>query len=322
MLALVACRANTADRQQSPAASVPAVSGTDSPESSVDASASAAEPGSKGYLWKISGSGNPGYLVGTIHIARQAMYPLDPDLDRAIEASDFIALELDLTKVDESKVLASVNEKALLKDGTTLKDHVAEDDYEKFSKMMKKTLGAGAKMFDQYEPWYGAMMLESLPAMRYMLTDGIDKHIAKRANKDGKTIIELESMESQLSLFDGFTDELQKLYFHQTVEGASMAAIGLKQMLDMWTLGDQRLLSKMLTEYESQGKETMGELFDDYNGAFLVDRNERMAEQAIDYLANGQAGTYMFAVGALHMVGEHGLVALLEKAGYTVEFVD
>ncbi len=63
------------------------------------------EPGSKGFLWKISGGKNPGYLAGTIHVARKAMYPLDPDLELAIEESDFVALELDLTKVDQMKTL-------------------------------------------------------------------------------------------------------------------------------------------------------------------------------------------------------------------------
>jgi len=279
--------------------------------------------GSKGYLWKITGGKNSGYLAGTIHIARKEMYPLDADLEQAIEQSDHIALELDLTKVDQAKVLEMVNDKALLTDGTTLKDHVAEEDYAKFQKILKKSiLSAGAATFDQYEPWYAAMTLESLPAMKYMMMDGIDQYIAKQAHKDGKKIIELESMESQLGIFDGFSDEMQQLYFHQTVESAGAASIGLKQLLDMWTLGNLKLLETTHDEFEKEGKKSMGEEFDEYNDSFLVKRNIGMVDKVDQMLKEGEAGTYLIAVGSLHMVGEQGLVSLLEDKGYTVEFIE
>jgi uncharacterized protein YbaP (TraB family) len=281
------------------------------------------EPGSKGFLWKISGGKNAGYLAGTIHVARAGMYPLDPDLEEAIEESDYIALELDLTKVDQKETLALVNEKALLTDGSTLKDHVAEEDYGKFMSILKKSLlGAGASTFDRYEPWYAAMTLESLPAMKYMLNDGIDQYIAKQAHKNGKTVIELESMESQIGIFDEFSDELQRFYFHQTVENAGLGEIGIKQLLDMWTLGNLELLETMHVEYEKEGKKTMGKLFEGYNDKFLVNRNVEMADRIDGLLTDGDAGTYLVAVGSLHMVGEQGLVSLLEKEGYTVEFVE
>jgi uncharacterized protein YbaP (TraB family) len=323
---LVACTSESGNSHQA-TASTPVESPIPSAsEPSLSPSSNATvvkEPGSKGFLWKISGGKNPGYLAGTIHISRQEMYPLDPDLIKAIEESDFVALELDLTKVNQKQTLKLVNDQALLTDGTALKDHVSEGDYTKFEAIMKKSLlGAATKMFDQYEPWYAAMTLESLPAMKYMFSDGIDEYIAKQAHKDGKTIIELESMESQIGLFDSFSDELQKLYFHQTVENASKSAIGIKQLLDMWTLGNLKQLTTMHAQYEIEGKKSMGKLFDDYNNNLLVTRNEKMAKKIDDYLANGESGTYLIAVGSLHMVGEQGLVSLLEKKGYTIEYIE
>lgn len=323
LMLLVACSNNTVEL------TTPVTVETASPTaaaseqlSSSEEDASAEQPGSKGFLWKVTGGSNSGYLAGTIHVARKEMYPLDPDLEQAIEEADYIGLELDLTKVDQKAMLDMVNEKALLTDGTSLKDHVSEEDYTKFHSILKKSiLSAGAATLDTYEPWYAAMTLESLPAMRYMMTDGIDQYIAKQAHKDEKTIIELESMESQLDIFDDFSEELQQLHFHQAVENAKLGAIGMKQLLDMWTLGNLELLTTMHTEFEKEGKKTMGDLFDDYNNGFLVHRNEEMAKKIDRYLAEGDSGTYLFAVGSLHMVGESGLVSLLEKEGYTVEFI-
>lgn len=305
------------------ASAEPAVSdlvGGDAKEAADDESAAT---GSKGFLWRVNGGANPAYLVGTIHVARESMYPLDPDLEQAAAEADYIGLELDLTTLDQMKVAKLVSEKALLTDGTTLKDHVSQEDYEKFQAHMKKAMGiVGASMFDKFEPWYGAMTLESLPAQKYMKTDGIDMHLAKEAHEHGKTVIELESMESQIGLFDGFSDELQQLYFHQTVEGADKAAIGYKQLLDMWTLGDLNVLKKMHEAYVKEGKASMGDMFDEYDGEFLSNRNGGMVEKIDGYLREGDPGTYLFAVGSLHMVGEHGLVAELEKRGYRIEFID
>ncbi|MFC5530927.1 TraB/GumN family protein [Cohnella yongneupensis] len=325
---MAACRSGVDDDSKSSSGvSEPTASASDSAPASSSAIASGETepkaPGSKGFLWRVTGGTNPGYLAGTIHVARKDMYPLDPDLEQAVADSDYIGLELDLTKVNQLALATLVAKQALLTDGTKLQDYVSEDDYSKFEQLMKKSVGiVGASAFDQYEPWYAAMTLESLPATKYKETDGIDVHLAKEAHETGKTVIELESAESQLSLFDGFSEELQQLYFHQTVTGAATASIGYKQLLDMWTLGDLKILEAMHDSYVKEGRQTMGDLFDEYDNGLLVSRNEGMVEKIDDYLQSGEAGTYMFAVGSLHMVGEHGLVAQLESKGYTVEFIE
>lgn len=324
-LALTACSAGsndaaetmtaTEDSSEAPSESVPSASAS--------GMSGELEQGSKGFLWRVTGGENPGYLVGTIHVARESMYPLDPDLERAVTEADYIGLELDLTKVDQLAFAAFVAEKALLTDGTTLRDHVGEDDYEKFQATVKKSLGiVGASAFDKYEPWYAAMTLEGLPAMKYQGTDGIDVHLAKEAHEHGKTVIELESAESQIGIFDGFADELQRLYFHQTVQGAAQASIGYKQLLDMWTLGEVKILEQMHEAYVKEGKKTMGDAFEAFDDALLVGRNKGMAEKIDDYLRDGEAGTYLFAVGSLHMVGEHGLVEALESKGYELAYIE
>ncbi len=280
-----------------------------------------AQPG-KGFLWRVEGGAHPAYLAGTIHIANKGIYPLDRRLEQALAEADFVALELDLTKVDQKRTLELVNERALLPEGTTLKDIVDEKDYERFQSIVKKSLlAAAAPMLDQYEPWYAAMTLESLPAMRFMMTDGIDQYFAKQAHKEGKEIIELESMESQLDVFDGMSEELQKLYFRQTVSNSGMAMDGMQQLIAMWQAGELEELEAVHDQFEEEGRETMGELFDEYNKALLLKRNVGMADKVDEYLRQGEEGTYLFAVGSLHMVGETGLVSLLEQKGYEVEFV-
>jgi len=322
-----ACSSKTENAPQAAASQTPSASASAAvgsvPSSSAEPSTSpeAAQP-AKGFLWKIEGGAHPGYLVGTIHIADKKMYPLDPQLERTLDEADFVALELDLTKADQKRTLELVNERALLPEGTTLKDVVDEKDYERFQSILKKSLlAAAAPMLDQYEPWYGAMTLESLPAMRFMLTEGIDMHFAKQAHKEGKEVIELESLEAQLDIFDGLSEEMQKLYFHQTLSNSGKAMEGMQQLIEMWQAGDLDELETAHKQFEQEGRESMGKLFDEYNGALLLNRNVAMADKIDDYLKHGKDGTYLIAVGSLHMVGESGLVSLLEQKGYEVEFV-
>jgi uncharacterized protein YbaP (TraB family) len=326
MAVLAACASNTTN--ESKATPIPtetaAAAATASPagQASPSAAPEKKEHGANGFLWKVTGGKHDGYLVGTIHFARPEMYPLHPNLERALQEADFVALELDLTKVDQIKTLALVNERAMLPEGTTLLDRVDGRDYKKFQEILKKSLlAAGAPMLDRYEPWYAAMTLESLPAMKYMSTDGIDQYIAKQAHQDGKTVLELESMEAQLDIFDEFSDELQKLYFRQTVNNAAAAQEGLEQLLDMWTAGELEQLEAVHEQFDAEGDKTMGDLYAEYSEAILGKRNAEMAEKVDHYLRDGEEGTYMIAVGSLHMVGEEGLVSLLEKKGYQVEFV-
>lgn len=318
---LAACSPENRLRQQLPAATMET---TVSQAQAVPEPApiAAKHPGSRGYLWKITGGSNSGYLVGTIHVAREEMYPLDHDLQQAIADSDYVALELDLTKVSQFKAMKLINQAALLTDGTTLKDHVSPEDYLKFGQVMKKRMGIGAAVFDKYEPWYAAMTLEALPAMKYMNTDGIDKYIAKQAHKEGKTVIELESMEEQIGLFDHFSNGLQKLYFHQSIKNMDQTSEGLDQIMDLWAAGEPAQLNQLHAEYEKEGKQTMGKLFEDFDNSFLVRRNHEMAEKIDGFLTNGAKGTYMAAVGAMHMAGKEGLVSLLEQKGYKVEFIN
>ncbi|MNO04822.1 TraB family protein [compost metagenome] len=50
----------------------------------------------------------------------------------------------------------------------------------------------------------------------------------------------------------------------------------------------------------------------------LVDRNVKMTEKIEGYLKGKDSSTYMIAVGAAHMLGEKGIVTLLQEKGYTV----
>src|SRR5262249_51992296 len=50
----------------------------------------------------------------------------------------------------------------------------------------------------------------------------------------------------------------------------------------------------------------------------VLDRNVRFADRMVAKLIAEPKRRFFFAVGAQHMVGEHGIVAMLRARGYTV----
>jgi uncharacterized protein YbaP (TraB family) len=83
-------------------------------------------------------------------------------------------------------------------------------------------------------------------------------------------------------------------------------------MVDAWSNGDTQGMTKFLTE--NIGK--FPELNEMYK-KILDDRNERMVEKIISYLKTDRR--YFIVVGAAHMVGEKGLVRLLQEKGIQVK---
>jgi uncharacterized protein YbaP (TraB family) len=69
-------------------------------------------------------------------------------------------------------------------------------------------------------------------------------------------------------------------------------------------IGDEALAAAAIGEFQQE---------------LIVNRNRRMAERALPLLAEGGA---FIAVGALHLPGDAGLVALFRKAGYSVTPVE
>jgi len=80
-------------------------------------------------------------------------------------------------------------------------------------------------------------------------------------------------------------------------------------MLQAWRDGDERGLERSLRE-EFDG-------YPDLAGALIYDRNARWADQVDEMLRGDQ--DVLLVVGAMHLVGDRGLPALLGERGYTVQ---
>lgn len=270
---------------------------------------------STGFLWKVENNGNTVYLLGSIHVANDKMYPLRPEIEAAFEAAQYLGVEVDLTKVDQTEIQKFLTEKGSYTDGSKLKDHVSADTYNKVVALLKAN-GLAGDAFDSYKPWVVTQGISSLQMQTtdYTPDTGIDLYLTQKAAKLNKPVIELENMQLQLNMFDQFSDGLQEKLLLDTLDSLKQtdnaaASASLDALSQMWMQGDEQSLVAMT---QSVAKEP------EYYKGLVSDRNNGMVKHVKEYLKSDKKATYLVVVGALHMLGDDGIVTQLQKDGFNV----
>ncbi|MCR8633176.1 TraB/GumN family protein [Paenibacillus radicis (ex Xue et al. 2023)] len=271
--------------------------------------------GSRGFLWKVENKGNTVYLLGSIHYVLEGMYPLRPEIENAFQAADYLGVEVDLSKVAPEELQKQILELGVYKDGSTLKDHVSAEIYNKVTALLKAN-GLPENSFDSFKPWFVQQNILGIIVGKegYQSEIGIDQYLIDKANKAKKPVISLESIDSQFQTNNNYSDSLQEKLLLQTLDPSSGVTLapngGIDDLAKMWKEGDYNALHEYTNSSDWDAE---------YHKALLTDRNVEMAEKIKSYLNSDKKETYMVVVGMLHTLGDQGVAPLLEKEGFTVE---
>lgn len=264
----------------------------------------------RGFMWEVQNNGNTVYLVGSMHIADDSFYPLRPEFEQAFAEADYLGVEIDLSKAADEEQQNMIMKLGMYQDGTTLKDHVSKETYAKVGDILEQN-GMKRDALDAFKPWVVETTISSLKSVMagYEATEGIDLYFIQKALEGKIPIVELESYESQLSMFDQFSKELQEKNLNAALDNFDVLDDGVDQMADMWKKGDEKALLELTNSMAGDAE---------YNKAMLIDRNIGMADKIDGYLKSDKKAEYFIVVGAAHYLGEHGVIKLLEDKGYTV----
>lgn len=264
--------------------------------------------GATGCVWKVTGpTGGTLFLGGSVHALRSTDYPLPPAYNRAFDASSRIALEV------EPKALSGASS-AMLKAGSypkgdSLKNHVDPRTYD-YLRRVFGLLKIPEDKFSRYRPWLLVLMLES-PNMRELSDDlGVDEFLTRRARANGKATFGLESISEHLAVFSGLTDRQSEALLLLTFIPQANAR-GNDYIMSAWRRGDIEALARSTRDAYRE--------FPAFGERILGARNRRWAPKLEGYLKSGQ--TYFVVVGAAHLGGADGLLALLRARGCKVEQV-
>ncbi len=266
---------------------------------------------SRGFMWKVEHDGNLVYLVGSIHVASENMYPMNPEIEQAFAESDVIVLEIDVSKSDDPEILQLMAEKTMYQDGSSLKDHISAEVYEQLGAALE-SISLPADALDPFKPWVAATNLEMFRLMQFGFDTemGIDMYFLKQALERGMPVMELESFEFQLNMFESFSDQLQESMLKEMLAQFNNYDKTAEIYSNLWITGDDQMLIDMIEEM------TVNE---EMYQAMVADRNVQMTEKILEYLHGEEPAVYFVIAGAAHMLGDHGIVTLLEEKGFNVE---
>lgn len=265
---------------------------------------------SKGFFWKVEKDGAEVYLLGSIHVGNEYLYPMRPEIEEAFANADQLVVEVNVAKPVSEELVKQIQGYAMYDDGSVLSDHIAAETYNKLKGILKE-IGAPENAFDPYKPWQVVNELTVVKAALsgYQAGLGIDLHFMQRAMEQGLPVVEMESYDQQFAMFDDFSAELQETMLKQTVDQFHTADGSMDALANLWASGDDAQLIELTNSIGEQ---------EEYYKAVIQDRNAGMLEKIEGYL-NDEDKTASFVVaGYLHMLGEHGIVTMLEEKGYTV----
>jgi len=256
-------------------------------------------------LWEVSGNGltKSTYLFGTFHLMCKNEISFSSQLKTAVQNANSIYLELDM---DDPKMMMSGLMMMNMKNGKKLSDLYTAAEYAKLKRFFKDSLNMPFTFFESMKPFLLVAML--YPKMMPCKTvSGVEEELMKIAKLNKKEIKGLETLQQQAAVFDSIP------YKEQAKE--------LLKSIDSMKAGKKEF-ENMLAVYKSQKLSAIEALFSknefgmqEHEDILLYNRNKNWVKQLKVIM---QAEPVLVAVGAAHLVGNKGLIALLKKEGYKV----
>jgi uncharacterized protein YbaP (TraB family) len=262
------------------------------------------------FLWKVSRNQSVLYLVGSVHLLSNDYYPLSPTFEQAFKDADLLVEEVDFGEMLSPESQLQTLMRGMLPLSQSLDTVVSPATYSLVTKRLEE-LGMPVEPLKRFKPWALAILLMNLEWQKAGFSGdlGLDRHLYDRARSEGKKVLGLETTEYQISRFDGMTKDQQERMLSDSVRtvGAEVASVGI--LADAWKAGDLPTLERIILEDLRQDPEVYQRL--------LVERNRNWLPTLEELLNRG--GRPIVVVGAAHLVGPDGLLALFKAKGYAVD---
>ena len=286
---------------QHAAAAVPA----QCPPQVLAVAASSAEP-DRGMLWRLRRDGHDSYLFGSLHIGRPAWAQPGPALHQALQDTEVLALELDLSDPATQAALART-------------PHLAKPLTAAVRARLAAQMQAACVPAQVLASLHPLLQLSHLTVLAGRW-DGFDSAFGQEvqllafAHSQGRQVVALERVEDQLqALIPTDTAAVQR----SIEDGLSQLEQGsvrdpMRRLALAWARGDLSELQNYAQWCDCVHSEDERRWLRRLND----ERNPQLSQRIA--ALHGQGRRVLAAVGALHMSGPQALPLLLAKDGFEV----
>jgi uncharacterized protein YbaP (TraB family) len=256
-------------------------------------------------LFKITGNGlrKPSYVFGTLHLVGKRNYELPSKVMTSAKEAAIIYTEVEVNSINIEADQA--NQNMMSAHDSTLDKILSEHDYKKLGSFLSDTLFnfLPIEELNKFKPnaiHIGILNFNGCSPL-------LDVEEILIATYPTKKIIGFETYPSQIQMLMSSPIPEQSKNLIETIDNWNKVRDELWQMRNAYLEGNLDLINKLLLE-----SKTFDVL---YNGHIIGNRREVWVSKMPTLM---KKQSVFFAVGAGHLPGKNGVLALLKAKGYTV----
>lgn len=264
-------------------------------------------------LWKVSDADNAVYLLGSFHLLKESDYPVSADVEAALAGSARVVFEITPEQLKDPATAQKFMAIARYDGERTLDSVLPADLRDKLDALLLPRGGSTAQL-DDYKPWFVnlSLVLGLSQALGFSPERGLDQYLMQRAAAAGKATGGLESIDAQLQALDGAPVSEQIAGLADFLDRPQDMPAMLGDMHVAWRSGDvERLEALTGADMREHTPETYRMV--------IVDRNDAWTPKLRAMLDGPDTTDTLVVVGALHLLGEDGVVEKLRAQGYSVQ---
>ncbi|MEY4603946.1 MAG: hypothetical protein RIT43_1238 [Bacteroidota bacterium] len=256
-------------------------------------------------LWKIEKKGmdKPSYLFGTIHLIEKEYFFFPDKLQKLVEKSDLLIMEL-AGIPDQQEALQHIQ----LKEGVFF-DYFSTEQTDSILRWAKAELHMNDAQFKGVMTKMKPFVAVQLATQMHFFgkTESYELTLDELAKKNEIPVKGLETVEEQMSLFDGLSRKEQSEMVMEIVRNPKEQYESTEKMEQLYVR--QQVDSLYMQIVNSEGTIAAE------NARFIDDRNIRWVPMIEESIRQKRS---FIAVGAGHLGGPNGVIRLLQRRGYTL----
>jgi uncharacterized protein YbaP (TraB family) len=262
-------------------------------------------------VWKISKGSDELYLAGTVHMLPPSAFPLPAEFEHAYQLADTVVLEAKLPDPADQQAALAMMTTLSYSNGETLNQKLSPKVWQALADYLK-TVNLTPQQFNTFKPGFVAMQIAMLELRKAGFAgEGVDLYFANKATADAKPQQYLETVEFQLALLAKMGAGTEDQFMLANLKRVDETAALMRQTLAAWRSGDLAALEQILLNDARADDPASFELL-------FTQRNRDWLPKIQQLFGNQQRE--LILVGAGHLPGQDGVLALLTAAGYQVEY--
>ncbi len=253
-------------------------------------------------IWHVQRGGEEAWLFGTIHAAPAPLAWRTQKVEAALARSDTILVEV-ANIADDAAVAQAFAGMSRTPGLPPVSERIAPARRPALETLLAER-GIEPATLRDVETWAVALTL-ALPKSGADAANGVDRAVLAAISH--KRVVELEGAAGQLAIFDRLPEAEQRDLLAAVLADAG-ALDDEADLIETWRKGDMARVEAETRTGLLADPELRAALFTDRNHRWLTRITAEMRARHRPFVA----------VGAAHMAGRDGLVALLQARGYTV----